>query len=170
MIEIIHPDVLNDEDSVDPLTPVKVRTNVSPDNPNVIIQGPFFRVCGDIRRVPLDDYYKYGCLSRREFYESTCCVIYKWGNREGECVEKCLYHGENFDTFDDRLTLLRLRFHDTPGCLPDEAWIPQYLADPIPIPEYAKWHTMTEYERNKKILTDFILYGKDDEKDPRKRF
>lgn len=165
-----HPDIIQSEDTDNPFAPLTVRTNVSPDKPNVIVQGPFFRVSGDMNRVPLNDFFEHGYETMREFREAAEELISRWHDREGECIEKRLFHGPNSDTIDDRLTLLRLRFHDTPGCRPDEAWIPRYLADPIPVPEYAKWHTVTEYERNKKILTDYLLYGRDDERDGYKRF
>ncbi len=154
-----HPDIINIENTYDALAPLIVRTNVDPDNPNVVIQGPFFRVCGDEDCVPLGDYFKHGYESRREFREAVDALINRWRNREGECVEKRLYRDTNTDVVDERLTLFRLRFHDTPGCRPDEAWVPCYLAVPIPIPEYAKWQTMTLFEQTMKELVDFIMYG-----------
>lgn len=158
-----HPDIIRTEDSSNPFETLIVRTNVDPENPNIIVQGPFFRICGDRKRIPLNDYYKHGYESLREFSEATVALINRWRNREGECIEKRLFHG--LDTIDDSLTILRLRFHDTPGCRPDEAWIPSFLAVPIPIPEYTKWQTLTPYEQTMKELMDFIMHGKDKEYD-----
>lgn len=164
-----HPDIISTEDVSSPFAPLIVRTNVAPDNPNVIIQGPFFRVCGDEDRVPLGDYFKHGYETLREFREASDALVARWRNREGECIEKRLFHGSNADTIDDSLTILRLRFHDTPGCRPDEAWIPCYLADPIPVPEYAKWQTLTPYEQTMEELLGFIMYGKDKEYERRNK-
>lgn len=158
-----HPDIISVEKSTNPFAPLVVRTNVSPNNPNVIIQGPFFRVSGDISRVPLGDYFKHGYETLREFREAADTLIKRWYNREGECIEKRMYRGTNMDAIDDNLTLLRLRFHDTPGCRPDEAWIPSYLTASIPVPEYAKWRTLTPYEQTMNELIKFIMYGEDKE-------
>lgn len=156
-----HPDVISVEEIDTQFAPLVVRMNVAPDNPNVIIQGPFFRVSGDNSRVPIGDYFKHGYESLCEFREAANALINRWRNREGECVEKRLYRDTGTDDIDDHLTILRLRFHDTPGCRPDEAWIPNYLAVPIPVPEYAKWQMLTPYEQMMKELMDFIMYGKD---------
>lgn len=37
-----HPDVISVEETDTPFVPLVVRMNVAPDNPNVIVQGPFF--------------------------------------------------------------------------------------------------------------------------------
>lgn len=158
-----HPDIIKAEDESSPFAPLIIRTNVATSNPNVIIQGPFYRVSGDKKRVPLYDYFRHGYESLREFSEAIDTLISRWRNREGECIEKRLFHGSNTNAIDDSLTILRLRFHDTPGCRPDEAWLPRYLTDPIPIPEYAKWQTLTPYEQTMKELLNFIIYGEDKE-------
>lgn len=158
-----HPDVIRAEDAKNPFAPQIVRTNVASDNPNMIVQGPFFRVSGDKGRVPLDDYFKHGYESIREFSEAADALIDRWHDREGECIEKRQFHGWDAEVFDGSLTILRLRFHDTIGCRPDEAWIPCYLADPIPVPEYAKWQAMTPYEQTMEELVNFLMYGRDKE-------
>jgi hypothetical protein len=158
-----HPDIFRTENADKLLAPLTVQMNAASDNPNVIVQGPFFRVSGDESRVPIDDYFKHGYETQREFREAADALISRWRNREGECVEKRLYHGLNDDGIDENLTILRLRFHDTPGCRPDEAWIPCYLADQIPVPEYTKCQILTPYEQIMKEITDFIMCGKDKE-------
>lgn len=37
-----HPDIIRTEDSSNPFETLIVRTNVDPENPNIIVQGPFF--------------------------------------------------------------------------------------------------------------------------------
>lgn len=122
------------------------RTNTSPDNPNVIIQGPFYRVSRDMSRVPLDDYLDHGYETRKEFARSVRQLIERWGGRDGECVEERWYHGKDGEAIDQRHRQLHLRFHDTPGGHPDEAWLPLYLLQPVDIPEYARWHDNTPEE------------------------
>ena len=155
-----HPDILYDSDSHSPLAPLTVRTNVSPDNPNLVTQGPFYWVSGDVNRAPLRDYCKHGYESQREFRAAVCELIRRWKWREGECIEKRMFHGIDGVSIDNSLTLLRLRFHDTPGCRPDEAWIPLYLADPVPTPPYAQPRKLTRNEQLLEELQNFILWGK----------
>ena len=155
-----HPDILYDADAHSPLAPLTVRTNASPDNPNIITQGPFYRVSGDVSRAPLRDYCKHGYESQREFRAAVCELIRRWKWREGECIEKRMFHGIDGVSVDNSLTLLRLRFHDTPGCRPDEAWIPLYLADPVPTPFYAQPRKLTRNEQLLEELQNFILWGK----------
>lgn len=155
-----HPDILYDADAHSPLAPLTVRTNVSPDNPNLVTQGPFYGVSGDVSRAPLRDYCKHGYESQREFRAAVCELIRRWKWREGECIEKRMFHGIDGVSVDNSLTLLRLRFHDTPGCRPDEAWIPLYLADPVPTPSYAQPRKLTRNEQLLEELQNFILWGK----------
>lgn len=155
-----HPDILYDTDAHSPLATVTVRTNVSSDNPNLVTQGPFYGVSGDVNRAPLRDYCKHGYESQREFRAAVCELIRRWKSREGECIEKRMFHGIDGVSIDNSLTLLRLRFHDTPGCRPDEAWIPLYLADPVPTPPYAQPRKLTRNEQLLEELQNFILWGK----------
>ena len=71
-----------------------------------------------------------------------------------------MFHGIDGVSTDNSLRLLRLRFHDTPGCRPDEAWIPLYLADPVPTPPYAQPRKLTRNEQLLEELQNFILWGK----------
>ena len=48
-----------------------------------------------------------------------------WKGRVGECI------GERHE-------FRRLRFHDTPGGRPDEAWIPDYLMRATEMPEWIR--------------------------------
>lgn len=123
----------NGSDS-DVIGPVIHRTNVSASNPNVIIQGPYYRVDSNTDRVPLNDYLEHGYETRGEFLQSVESLVRRWGGRKGECIEERCYHGRDGETIDQRLRQLHLRFHDTPGGLPDMAWLPLYLLSPVPAP------------------------------------
>lgn len=74
----------------------------------------FYVVTDDLSRAPLRDHMFNGYESRRGFEKALRELARRWHGRVGESV------GE-------RNGFLRLRFHDTPGGLPDEAWIPRYL-------------------------------------------
>lgn len=83
----------------------------------------YFQVDKDLSRAPLDRYTEHGYEERRDFCEALQHLVSWWGGRIGERVS-------------DRNGFLRLRFHDTPGGRPDEAWLPLYLLRPCPMPEY----------------------------------
>ncbi len=141
-----HPDIIYDDSPYDPSRPIIRRTNVSPDNPNVIIQGPFYHVGKDMSRVPLGDYMDHGYESRKEFREAIEELIDRWGGRDGECIEERAYHGKEGEAIDERHIQLHLRFPDTPGARHDQAWLPRYLLTPVPTPEQFKWREKTEKE------------------------
>ena len=147
-----HPDILYDDSSYDPSRPIIRRTNVSPGNPNVIIQGKFYHVGKDMSRVPLGDYMDHGYESRKEFHDAVEELIDRWGGRDGECIEERMYHGKEGEAIDDRHVQLHLSFPDTPGARPDQAWLPRYLLTPIPIPEQFKWREKTEKELTEEEL------------------
>lgn len=84
--------------------------------------GKYFSVSVDPRDAPLRDYLWHGYESRRMFYEALRDLHARWRGRVGECVSE--RHG-----------FLLLRFHDTPGGLPDEEWLPSYLLKPAEPPE-----------------------------------
>lgn len=140
-----HPDILPDDS--DPAKPLTRRMNVSPDNPNVIIQGPFYRVSDDMSRVPIRDCFYHGYTTSKDFKEAIQALVNRWKGREGECIEKRCFHGKYGEPFDERNCQLLLRFHDTPGGSPDEAWLPLYILEAIPVPDYARWHTSTHEEQ-----------------------
>lgn len=74
----------------------------------------FYQVKSNIGDAPVRDYLIHGWESRREFEQALQRLVDRWSGRVGECV------GERHDFF-------LLRFYDTPGGKPDEAWLPTYL-------------------------------------------
>lgn len=84
----------------------------------------FYAVTEDLGRVPLRDHLWHGYEDKWDFYRALRGLARKWAGRVGECV-------------DARHGFLLLRFHDTPGGMPDEEWFPEYLlreADaPVPV-------------------------------------
>lgn len=90
----------------------------------VVIQATgFFRVADSLDAAPLDDHLRHGYERRADFLHALRRLLNYWGGRVGERI-------------DERNKFLRLRFHDTPGGLPDEAWLPLFLLSPAPIPDY----------------------------------
>lgn len=85
----------------------------------------FFRVTDDPWEAPLHDYLNYGYEERMDFYHAVKKIVGRWHDREGEAV------GERHE-------FLRLRFCDTPGGRTEEAWLPRYLLQAIPMPEYVR--------------------------------
>lgn len=82
----------------------------------------YYIVSVDPRDAPLRDYLWHGYESRRDFYDSLRRLYDRWRGRIGERVGE--RHG-----------FLLLRFHDTPGGVPDEDWLPRYLLEPCQPPE-----------------------------------
>lgn len=78
----------------------------------------FYRVLSMLDRAPLRDYLLNGYMTRREFERALRQLLSRWKGRVGECI------GNRHD-------FLLLRFHDTPGGKPDEAWLPRYLLEPV---------------------------------------
>ena len=83
----------------------------------------FFRVAADPERAPLRDHLLHGYEERHDFYVAVRKLTERWHDRIGERIGE--RHGHYL-----------LRFHDTHGSVPDEAWLPTYLLDPAEIPEY----------------------------------
>lgn len=83
----------------------------------------FFRVSREVSGKTLDEHVSHGFEDRRAFQEALMKLTDRWGGREGEAV-------------DERHDHLRLRFHDTPGGRPDEAWLPIFLLESCPRPDY----------------------------------
>ena len=77
----------------------------------------FYIVSVDPRDAPLRDHLLHGYETRRDFYDALRALSARWRNRVGERVGE--RHG-----------FLLLRFHDTPGGVPDEEWLPRYLLKP----------------------------------------
>lgn len=84
----------------------------------------FFRVSARASAGILDDHLHHGYEDRSVFAAAIARLTERWGGRVGQSV------GE-------RNRFLLLRFHDTPGGLPDEAWLPLFLLTPCPAPPYA---------------------------------
>lgn len=138
-----HPAIKRDDEAEAPLTR---PTNRDPENENIIVTGPFYRVMKNMDRVPLRDYMDHGYESKRDFYDAVSQLMHRWRGREGECFEERAWHGKEGEAIDQRHRALHLRFHDTPGGLPDEAWLPLYLLEPIPTPPWLIPHEPTEEE------------------------
>ena len=85
--------------------------------------GPFWLVTGSIDKAPLNDYLWHGYEEKADFRRALRRLADLWRGRVGECVA-------------ERNGFLRLRFHDTPGGLPDEEWIPRWLLEPSEMPDY----------------------------------
>lgn len=94
----------------------------------------FYRVATDARSAPLRDYHFHGYDDRWEFYLALRRLVNRWKGRVGECVEE--RHG-----------FRRLRFYDTAGGSPDEAWIPNYLLTSSEPPEYMNDSTEDDTEK-----------------------
>lgn len=83
----------------------------------------FFRVSSDLSRVPLKDHLLHGYEDKDDFYEAVRALSIRWYERTGEAK-------------DERHGFIRLRFHDTPGGIPEEAWLPEYLLVETEMPRY----------------------------------
>lgn len=142
-----HPAIKPDTVPSNPAQWLTLRTNVDPKNPNVVIQGPFYRVVSDTSRVPFKDHLIHGFGDREAFREAVENIISQWHDRVGECIEERWFHGKEGYPVDENNCQCRIRFHDTPGCCPDEAWLPRYLLVPTRIPSYARWHDPTPEEQ-----------------------
>ena len=81
----------------------------------------FYSVVASIWRLPLPDHLECGYETEQDFRLAVRRLVERWGGRVGECV--CERNGH-----------MRLRFHDTPGGVPDEAWIPPYVLKPADAP------------------------------------
>ena len=82
----------------------------------------FFRVAASMDGLPVDDYLQSGYEYREDFIAGLKKLLDYWAGRTGERI-------------DDRNKFLLLRFHDTPGGLPDEAWLPLYMLTPCDAPD-----------------------------------
>ena len=87
--------------------------------------GRYYSVVTDFWRSPLPDPLEYGYECGRDFRHALWQLADKWKGRTGECVGEC--HG-----------FLLLRFHDTPGGRPDEAWMPPCLLREAEAPPRAR--------------------------------
>lgn len=83
----------------------------------------FYLVLSDLRTAPLSKHLMHGYETRQDFQQALNRLLNRWKGRIGECINE--RHG-----------FLLLRFHDTPGGKPDEAWLPEYLLQLTDPPKY----------------------------------
>lgn len=76
--------------------------------------GRLYTVVTDVWHLSLPGHLEHGYESRRDFFAAIRLLSDRWRGRVGEAV------GE-------RNGFRLLRFHDTPGGRPDEAWLPSFL-------------------------------------------
>ncbi len=84
----------------------------------------FFRVAGTVDGLPIDRYLYHGYETRDDFATALRRLLDRWGGRIGR------HDGE-------RNGFLLLSFPDTPGGIPDEAWLPLYMLTPCDVPPFA---------------------------------
>lgn len=139
-----HHDIL--PDNSDSTAMQAQRLNMSATNQNVVAHGPSYRVITDLSRAPLRDYLFYGFESEREFRNAMLELLDLWGGRCGEAVSERSWMGSEGEVIDQRHRALRLRFHDTLGGCPDEAWLPLYLLDAADVTDGCRYHDPTSEE------------------------
>ena len=103
--------------------------------------GLFFRVASTISNAPLRDCLWHGYESRDDFKRGLRNLVGLWHDRVGECIE-------------ERNGFLRLRFHDTPGGVPDEEWLPSYLLHQVDPPPYITESRNSEEEELERELDE----------------
>ena len=84
----------------------------------------FFRVVHDHYNLRTSDHLEHGYEEESDYRKALRLLVERWHDRIGEAVDE--RHGE----------FLLLRFHDTPGGVPDEAWLPRLVLDSVPVPDY----------------------------------
>ena len=97
----------------------------------------YYRVASDIWCVPFRDHLEHGFETKYAFRKAAQNLIDRWHDREGKAIGL----KNNF---------VLLRFCDSAGNLPEEAWLPDFLLTQIPMPEYLNTpeHDETEEEMN----------------------
>lgn len=93
----------------------------------------FYLVASNLRDAPIRNYMFHGYNNEDDFYDALHRLIDRWRGRIGESIGE--RHG-----------FLLLRFHDTPGGKPDEAWLPRYLLKQTAMPEYLREEQKDEAE------------------------
>lgn len=83
----------------------------------------FYQVIHSHYDVRTSDHLEHGFEEERDYRKALRLLVERWRDRIGEAIE-------------ERHEFLLLRFHDTPGGMPDEAWIPRLLLNSVPIPDY----------------------------------
>jgi len=90
----------------------------------------FYLVTTRIGGIPLSEHLEHGYEDKWDFLHAVEALAKQWKGRIGERV------GERHDFY-------LLRFHDTPGGIPDEDWLPKYILKEVDKPDY-----LVEKERN----------------------
>lgn len=72
----------------------------------------------DLYHLRMPDHLSFGYESAQDFRLAIRELVGRWGNRVGERI-------------DERNGFYRLRFVDTPGGRPDEAWLPAFLLERV---------------------------------------
>ena len=93
----------------------------------------YFHVATSIDGLPVDDYLSHGYETRETFVNALRRLLDRWAGRVGENT------GE-------RNGFLLLRFPDTPGGIPDEAWLPLYMLTPCEAPAIVKEQEKDPFE------------------------
>ena len=83
----------------------------------------FFRVIPHTWYLKLPDPQMNGYENETLFRQAVDKLVNLWGKRTGEAIS-------------ERNGFYYIRFHDTPGGRFDEAWLPKYILEPVPAPEY----------------------------------
>lgn len=86
--------------------------------------GNYYTITTSMRGVPLKEHLLHGYEYEDDFRRAVRMLMERWKGRIGECV------GE-------KNGFLLLRFHDTPGGVPDEARLPRYILEECDAPSYA---------------------------------
>jgi hypothetical protein len=84
----------------------------------------YFRVADSLDGLPLADYLHHGYENREDFRDALRRLLDYWGGRIGE-------------RRDEHNKFLLLSFPDTPGGVPDQAWLPLYMLTPCEPSPYA---------------------------------
>lgn len=83
--------------------------------------GKYYKVISTLWNRRLPDAREHGFTEDRDFRHTLWQMVDRWKGREGECVQ-------------ERNGFMRIRFHDTPGGKPDEAWMPSFLLEETDAP------------------------------------
>lgn len=111
------------------------------------LHGQFYQVLPTIGDAPLRDCHLHGFETSREFEAALLRLRDRWHDRIGEQIaERC---GEYINRAH---RLIRLRFHDTPGGRPDEAWLPRYMLRPVEPPDWMLPHEPSSSEETEALL------------------
>lgn len=85
----------------------------------------YFRVSKSIDGAPLDRHTEHGYENKSDFRDALRYIVGRWGGRIGEVRQ-------------ERNGFLQLHFADMPGKVTEDVWLPLYLLQPCPMPEYLK--------------------------------